>query len=1430
MSFALKPINPKIQIELNNRSKILSRDSSAINMETVSNGDISTALQTMNARTTWIRWISGEENPIVILGGLAHYDDTKDFVYDLAKGFDKVYIPPNQSIEYNIPGKTGYSTRTYESSIQKFQPLAGVKSVTTGFEGATKSVRKVTIEWTVFNLDELETLTPHFLWPGKWCMLEMGWNFKDVPLIGLYGDEYLSSIRTGTKATNDFNSLEEQIYANKGNYECITGVISNFNYTLREDGGFDCTTTLTTHGISLLDATINSSPYAVEAVLDDKAKGAEQQDKELQKKSTDKFKHIFSKLGEYFRTEVSGHKGEFKYFPNEKKLLHESKRYRVYGDKTNANFFLIAKYEFPAKKGWNTALEKDCKTWVRWGWIEDNIISKYLGFASFEENGDFKETKLQFRSIDDVLETNAQIGISEVEAGSQNASGPLKESVRIISHKHLLTTDIYKFILVGKTNSLSSDISSHQSNLSEASEIGTFLDNNLSAKTDGFKLHKFDIQDSGDKREGYLRNVYFNVEFLNEKIQASRTLRHAIDSIWGAFNAEYQQYWDFKIVGNEQDLITIKIVDNNNARYNVSEFKLTNFSSIFSCYKFPTWTKESIVKSMDYSVTIPSSQTAVAALSGGEMQVDQPAERHKGDIGVQQYQKFLQKSFKKNKNKYFENTDRIAGREETATYGLDSANPDTKLAIDGGKNIKNLLAYRGSLINIGETKGSGFVNINAALQKEVNYIDPGNTEPSPFFAEGTIKKTLYNNGILSYHGTSEQHPKESMWESLHSKEGTAKTVLFDLLNGISEIKLTIDGIAGIFPGDAFTSDHLPNHLLKSPKGKASTELPLVFQTTNVEQELSPDGWTTTISGMPRLNHNLLYDKKPKDPPTKEDLVNTDFKEFIDTRNILGIGGEYLQKMAMFNGIFLPLPNDPHFYMEAASGGDDAVIDPRINGEKKTTTMPVLEEPREPGAPYTSRRDNVFYRRFPMFKHSSGGVVAHIAENGKSPLQSEIIMENITPDNDDITFGWFADGTGGDMSKTVRYKNRSQPKGGTKNTDHPDWAGNALAAHKVPSDIGRMAVENYSPGRNRVAKFTSTVEQALWFSMYNGILFAIPPIKCRDKNIPNWSQNVSEDGTYKNMSYHLFKGHKKSHLFYRRKKLTDSGQCEYTDEYMKEFNDRFGEASGQGYAPCVLNDSDKDRDLFDFRWYKKQSRGKKGTFTGLKLTANAWHTYKDLTMNLYQVTLTKKGVEEFRKFFTKMYEGFAGNDFIQRLDLSDKDKRDEIINKGIFGPEAQKDIFDEEKGIDKWVREEIDKFLKGMMKEGIIVVPTMSYLNTDLVAGYGRPLGKLKKLNPWDIWVSGEKQEPLQELYIKTIKHKDFDSNKYSAKLKEILAGGFGTHMGFRGKYGKEGPVYNGGTDRSDPMDGYGPFFYTQPGDEYGEAELGIYKYEVETSV
>ena len=1089
MSFALKPINPRIQQVLERKSKILSRDKSALNIQ--ANG-MSDVLKEMQSRSTWIRWISGDENPAVILGGVGINDGGVG--YSLANGFKQVYVPPNSAA-------MKYSPSQFRKAGPYFKPLAGVKSVTTSFEGATKALRKTIVNWTVFDLDELEILTPHFLTPGKWSMLEIGWNYDGKTFSNLVGNNFfdVKDAPEGTPAKpkfdkfEDIGSLDEIIYGNNGDYDVFSGIITNFEYSVRDDGGFDCTTTLSTHGISLLDAGKDTTTFTVDAALgktettDDPVKIADLQQ--------DNINIAMQKLATYFRVTVT-EGADYKLNPKYK-LAND-----FYGPTDNTNWFTyvgvkgktIKEGEDDEEfKGLETSTLTDDKmtadtpaaSWVRWGWFEDNILSKYAGYATMttDKNGTItgiNEVKLKFRSIDDVLIKDPVTGTMGTKVDindnpiTDSVTPSKKESVRILSHEKLLTTDVNKFILIGKTPTLDQE----QKN-DVYPKLGAFLHEDSIPKS--LEQYKFEVLTPDDTKpemeEGYIRNIFFNVRWIQEQFEGVGTLKEALDNIWNSFNAEYQNYWQFDVVGDVNDLSIARLTDKNNSRYSVSKFQfsdidLTNKTkSYYGCYQFPTWTKDSIVSSMDYSVTIPSSQVAVAALSGGDLDAEKIAQRQRGDINVQTFVKSMHKSFEDSKERFFKNVSRIAEHSNVAgvaKFGDKDAKANNTLIAGKGPDIIAKLYERDKdLIKARDPGAKGTYPSTKPIEESVIIKSAHEFFKTPKLGTDTSKQAadwprLYEDGAIQSDGNVNY--KSTMLGVMHTSPTESKGALTDLLNGIAELKLTIDGTAGIFPGDAFTSHHLPNHLLK--KGKYG-QMPLLFQVTNVQQTLNTDGWKTEITGQPRMNHNHVYDKETNSE--EENLISRlrgevtsgavtkdgVFTRLFQNRNILGINQEYLNKHEMFQGI-TTIRDDEYLNV----GGNDLIT---------TNDSTALG----------SWRDHL-------------GVVE---DKGKVTWSTK----------------------SGDYTIKLNHFKRATP---------------AIFKGKK-------------------------IEEVMRFAMYNGILYSMPDEKLHNSKKAPYT---SIDKTFQCLSYNLFKGDKPNMSRYETDGEDKFTPPSYTREYLKKMQDDLNEFS------------------------------------------------------------------------------------------------------------------------------------------------------------------------------------------------------------------------------------------------------------------------------
>ena len=128
------------------------------------------------------------------------------------------------------------------------KPLSGIKDISVEYKGGYKAIRQATINWTCNSLLDLDYFTPHFLTVGKTILLDWGWIMKDN-LSSTFFD--INNFKISEEA---FTNPMPLILENKGNYDAMAGVISNFGYDLNDSGGFDCVTTMTSVGVNLFDS------------------------------------------------------------------------------------------------------------------------------------------------------------------------------------------------------------------------------------------------------------------------------------------------------------------------------------------------------------------------------------------------------------------------------------------------------------------------------------------------------------------------------------------------------------------------------------------------------------------------------------------------------------------------------------------------------------------------------------------------------------------------------------------------------------------------------------------------------------------------------------------------------------------------------------------------------------------------------------------------------------------------------------------------------------------------------------------------------------------------------------------------------------------------------------------------------------------------
>lgn len=133
-------------------------------------------------------------------------------------------------------------------------PMPGIIDANIRTTSAYGSLRQAKVNFVCHNLRQLDILEILYMRPGYPVVLEWGWSpyiandgtiVNDLPSVSdndwFWNDKTVSEqlLHTEIVKTKEFTG---------GNYDGFIGYVTNFNYTARADGGFDCSTELVSMG------------------------------------------------------------------------------------------------------------------------------------------------------------------------------------------------------------------------------------------------------------------------------------------------------------------------------------------------------------------------------------------------------------------------------------------------------------------------------------------------------------------------------------------------------------------------------------------------------------------------------------------------------------------------------------------------------------------------------------------------------------------------------------------------------------------------------------------------------------------------------------------------------------------------------------------------------------------------------------------------------------------------------------------------------------------------------------------------------------------------------------------------------------------------------------------------------------------------------
>jgi len=223
-----------VQNELGRRQKgMLSRDSAFLHQ--------------LNSRSAWVRMTSGVNfngsstlaKNYVMQGGVLNYSvkQTKDGNEDIFT--QKAGLGTSSNTYSNV----SYGGSTHRTGIR---PMPGITNVSIQSKGAYGSLQEATVSFVCWDIKQLEELEVLYMRPGYTILLEFGWNFARTSNDVLPNYDILN--KSEIVLNDAFAEIYKLIDQSNGTYDALLGYVKNYNWSARDDGGYDCTTSIISLG------------------------------------------------------------------------------------------------------------------------------------------------------------------------------------------------------------------------------------------------------------------------------------------------------------------------------------------------------------------------------------------------------------------------------------------------------------------------------------------------------------------------------------------------------------------------------------------------------------------------------------------------------------------------------------------------------------------------------------------------------------------------------------------------------------------------------------------------------------------------------------------------------------------------------------------------------------------------------------------------------------------------------------------------------------------------------------------------------------------------------------------------------------------------------------------------------------------------------
>jgi len=134
-----------------------------------------------------------------------------------------------------------------DEEIKKYgrRPMPGITSVQIDTQGSLGSIRATTINFKVWDKDQLDIIDALYFKLGYTMLLEWGNTFyykTGNSKLSNGEDSQIDPFSSTLNSKEQINSeIQNNIRKSEGNYDGMLGLVTNFNFTFNQEGGYDCT-------------------------------------------------------------------------------------------------------------------------------------------------------------------------------------------------------------------------------------------------------------------------------------------------------------------------------------------------------------------------------------------------------------------------------------------------------------------------------------------------------------------------------------------------------------------------------------------------------------------------------------------------------------------------------------------------------------------------------------------------------------------------------------------------------------------------------------------------------------------------------------------------------------------------------------------------------------------------------------------------------------------------------------------------------------------------------------------------------------------------------------------------------------------------------------------------------------------------------------